>query len=139
MQSQNPFHDDLVVGIPAIDAEHQQLFGELNRLSRDPSGMASVEFFFEGLSRIGQKITEHFRHEEALFEHCGIDRDEISAHVAAHNRIVEQFTELQLDLMTGACMDRAATLGMLRSWIVTHLLAYDLKIKPLAEQGVPPR
>lgn len=130
MQTQNLLDDELAVGIPSIDAEHRQLICELNRLMRAPQNSATSEPFSENISRIGQIIIEHFQHEEEILGKHGLDHDEIVRHVSAHNRIIEQFTQLQFDLMSGKAINCDEVLAMIRSWIVTHLVSYDLKLRP---------
>lgn len=134
MQTQNLFDDELAVGIPSIDAEHRQLINELNRLARAPQGSATSEPFSENISRIGQIIIEHFQNEEEILGKHGLDHEEIVRHINAHNRIVEQFTQLQFDLMSGKAVKCEEVLAMIRSWIVTHLVSYDLKLRPETEK-----
>lgn len=127
---------DFSIGIPSVDREHYDLMREIGRLLDDPEIHLDSEQFSEIISRLGQLLAEHFRSEEAIIESCGIPADDALAHHRAHRKILEQYTELQLDLMARVPLDQHNVFGMIRSWIVEHLIAYDLRLRPYVKQIV---
>ena len=122
----------LVIGIPVVDREHDELMSEIGRLLGPPVVHLDSEHFSEIISRIGQQLAEHFRNEEAIIESCGLPADDALAHHRAHRDILEQYIELQLDLMARAPLDHHAVFAMIKDWIVEHLVMHDTKLRPYA-------
>lgn len=138
MSLPNPPDAALLVGIPSVDHEHAELMSEIGRLIGPPAVRLDSERFSEVVSRLGRKLAEHFEHEEALLERSGLPADEVAAHRRAHRDILEQYTALQFDLMSRAALEPAAVFAMIRSWIVGHLVAHDLRLRPFAGTLSPP-
>jgi hemerythrin-like metal-binding protein len=133
MQAVDILGDHYTIGMPLIDAEHADLIIELNRLlsqtDNPPALTPKSELFAEAISRIGEKIIQHFEHEEEILKTCGFPASEVSEHIAAHERIVEQFAQLQFDMMLGKSPDHSTILLMIRSWVLTHLEGFDLRLR----------
>lgn len=127
----------LLVGIPLVDSEHAGLMAEIGRLIGPPAVHLDSERFSEVISRLGRMLAEHFEHEEKLIVQSGLPADQVDAHCRAHREIIEQYTELQLSLMSGATQDPAAIMTMIRSWIVDHLVIHDMRLRPYAASFTP--
>ncbi len=123
----------LIVGIPSIDKEHAALMGEISRLIGPPAVCLDSERFSELISRLWRHLAEHFEHEEAIIRRCGLPASEVAAHLRAHREILEQYTALQFDRMSQSSLDQAEVFAMIKSWIIDHLVAYDLKLQPYAD------
>lgn len=123
---------DFTIGIPSVDREHDELMTEIGRLLGPPVVGLDSEHFSEIISRIGQQLAEHFRNEEAIIDSCGLSADDALAHHRAHRDILEQYIELQLDLMARAPLDHHAVFAMIKDWIVEHLVMHDTKLRPYA-------
>lgn len=122
----------LRIGLPEIDRQHSELIDELNRLITDASGPFSTETLVDVLSTLGRDLAEHFRFEESLFGGLGMQLDEVDAHVAAHEEILSQYVDLNLDLMNKLrLLTRAEILAMVRRWVTGHILSYDLRMREL--------
>jgi hemerythrin len=119
----------LLIGVPSIDREHQDLLLLLVRLSHHPEAHMQSEPISEILLRLGEQLDGHFRAEERLFGACGMPRDDVLLHVQAHHQILEQYAQLNLDLMQGNVPALADFAQMVKEWIVDHLLEHDVKIK----------
>jgi hemerythrin len=58
--------------------------------------------------------------------------DEVDAHVAAHEEILSQYVDLNLDLMNKLrLLSRAEILAMVRRWVTGHIVSYDLRMRDL--------
>ena len=126
------FDPSLRIGLPEIDQQHSELIDELNRLIADAHGSVSSETLVDVLSSLGHELAEHFRFEESLFGGLGMHHDEVDAHVAAHEEILSQYVELNLDLMNKMPRhSRAEILSMVRLWVTGHILSYDLRMRGL--------
>ena len=123
------FDASMLVGVPAIDDQHRQLFVELNRLIAATHAAPSSEIFTEGLGRLGRDLNEHFNCEEALLGDLGLPVPELRAHVRAHNEILSQYAELNLKLMRVNAVSRVEVLQMIRRWIVDHIVLHDRQIR----------
>jgi hemerythrin len=55
--------------------------------------------------------------------------DEKAAHIRAHDEILDQYTQPQLDQMSGKLLDRAPTISLIQQWLLDHLTTHDLKIR----------
>lgn len=119
----------LHIGLPSIDAEHGILMESLRRLHLAPSGNARSEPFLEVISQLGQQLIQHFDNEEKHLNGCGMPATEVNSHFRAHSTILEQYAQLQDDLMAGKLLDQSAILSMIQHWITTHITTHDLKIK----------
>ncbi|MBL8315901.1 MAG: hemerythrin family protein [Rubrivivax sp.] len=118
--------------MPLIDGQHAALIAELNRLILDQQAGWSTEVLVDVLSELGRALDDHFRCEEGLFSSLGMSGAEIDAHVAAHLEILSQYVELNLDLMRQPQAHSAAhALGLVRQWVVGHILSHDLRLRAL--------
>ncbi len=126
------FDPSLQIGLPLIDGQHAALIAELNRLILDQQAGWSTEVLVDVLSELGRALDDHFRCEEGLFSSLGMSGAEIDAHVAAHLEILSQYVELNLDLMRQPQAHSAAhALGLVRQWVVGHILSHDLRLRAL--------
>lgn len=119
----------LLIGVPAIDSEHRKLFDRLDRLIADPKAPPESEAFSSVLSELGMMLLEHFRLEETQFQALGMPQDLVRDHLQAHTEIIDQYTQLNLDLMHGKSVDRTEALRMIQGWVLGHVAHHDLLIK----------
>lgn len=117
------------IGLPTIDAEHSMLIESLRRLHQAPSGETRSEPFLEVISQLGQQLIQHFSNEEKHLKNCSMPAADVRSHIRAHNHILEQYTQLQDDLMAGKDLNQASILTMIQHWIITHVTTHDLKIR----------
>lgn len=123
------FDRSLHIGLPAVDKQHGALIGELNRLIAAPAALPSSDLFTDVLSRLGRELGAHFRFEESLFPGLGMHQDEIDTHVAAHQEILSQYVDLNLDMMHSRTRSRADVLVMVRNWVMEHIVVHDLRMR----------
>jgi hemerythrin len=130
----------LRVGVPSIDREHVALVAQLDRLNANPDAYPGTEAFSEILSRLGRQINAHFDSEEAILRECAMPADIVLEHIRAHTDILDQYSRLNLELMNGRVFSRDEALGLIRSWIVEHVLHHDMKLSQYipGTAGQPP-
>ncbi len=121
--------DELLIGVPSIDQEHADLVVELDALANDPQAHPEGNAFSTTLGRLGAKIGEHFANEEKVLKSIGMADDEFSQHAVAHDEILEEYTQLNFDLMDGKVFERSAVLASIRGWIIDHIRSHDIKIR----------
>jgi hemerythrin len=122
----------MLVGVPSIDNEHYALVFQLNRLLEQPGALPESETFTDILGKIGKHVQTHFESEEAYLMSCGMPTDEVEAHFRAHDKILEEYADLNLDLMNAKALAPADILQTIKSWIVDHVLTYDVAIRKYA-------
>jgi len=81
---------ELLIGVASIDVEHLALVTALDRLIFDHGYASKSERLSEVLNKLGEQLVRHFDSEEQFFRSCGMPRDDVDAHVQAHNAILEQ-------------------------------------------------
>lgn len=113
----------------SIDKEHYDLLSQFNALNSDIDLSAHSARFSEALSRLGQKISTHFDNEEKIFMSSEMSVDAMLAHVQAHSTILEQYTQLNLDLMDGKTFARVELLSMIKHWVIDHIVSHDVLIR----------
>ena len=95
----------------------------------NPLAYPGTESFSEVLSQLGGQIKTHFINEERLLKSIGMPEADVESHVQEHSHILGQYTQLNLDLMQGKVANRSEALRMIKSWIISHVVHYDLEIR----------
>ncbi len=119
----------MLIGVQSIDRQHGELITQLNRLIENPLASPSSEPFADILSHIGPQISAHFDSEESVLKSCGMPAHEVAEHVEAHTAILEQYAQMNCDLMEGKPISRTEALLAVKGWIVDHLHQYDCNIR----------
>jgi len=117
---------EMQIGVASIDSEHFRLVSLLDRLIYDPS--PTTARFSEAFRLLGEEIVAHFTNEERILRSCGMPMVEVDAHVEAHNRILDEYALLDVDMIDNSYGEAWDVSRMIRSWILDHLVEYDLKI-----------
>lgn len=116
---------ELSVGNDHIDAQHRDIIRMINRLvERRDESMSSVDIA-DALTSLMQFMRQHFNDEEALMKKNGYPR--LEEHVKEHMRFAEKLTELFF-VEDDELLHR--TIPFLRDWLVGHLAAEDMKVRP---------
>lgn len=117
----------LSVGVPEVDAQHQELFRRAERLVHAIRGGGGGELG-ELLEYLGEYVDQHFSAEEALMVRAGYPG--LAAHHAAHERFRADLAEQSL-----ACAREGATpalaLGLhnwLSDWLRSHVGGADVAL-----------
>ena len=86
------WRDELSVGVPAIDRDHQRLIDTLNRLRR-LDGVSDETVIASALNEVVQYTQGHFRREEMLMRLSGYPG--YQAHVRLHQQMAARAVELE--------------------------------------------
>ena len=113
-------------GIALIDAQHRRLVALTNQLGEDlmqgsAPDDAVLQSLFGELAAYGR---EHFAAEEQLMRDRGVAADYLQAHIAHHQRFIEQLTMMW---RARATLPRPADMlhGFLAAWLTVHILGED--------------
>jgi hemerythrin-like metal-binding protein len=126
--------EDMLIGIPVIDAQHSLLFRLANRLLDHPAASARDEPIVDILTELGKSLILHFQTEEAVMRQLGVPADEIEQHAESHVRIIDQYTDLNLAAVQGNHHTAAEIYAKVCDWIHTHFSEEDRLIR----RYVPP-
>lgn len=124
------WRDAMSVGQPTIDEDHKILFAIINDFEASPD-FAHAE---QAARKLYKYTQEHFRREEALQQMMRYP--DADAHRAEHARILDALTEvirshfLNKDSQTDHAEAIARLTGLMRNWIVDHVMTTDRKLKP---------
>lgn len=107
------------LGIPAIDAEHQQFFEILNRCAlaaKEGASPTVIETLFQELATYAE---HHFRHEEEALDRVGYPELEVqrSEH-ARFRRELDRIRALEHPSVLAA-------LALARDWLLQHVTGTD--------------
>ena len=123
--------DEYLLGMEALDYEHQDLFDCLNQIYEQCSRKADYDTVADGLGRLQNRLAAHFALEENTM------REMKNPHYAAHKAEHDRF----LDEVTGAVAafdetfeheDVDELAHRVQEWIVKHITTFD---RQLVERG----
>ncbi|MEI6557817.1 MAG: bacteriohemerythrin [Rhodospirillaceae bacterium] len=122
--------ESLMIGVDAIDAEHQALLTLINdslRCGETPFGAEEGAAMIDRL--LGLAI-EHFCHEEEVMVRIGYP--DFHRHRRAHIKLREQarFLKRALAEEGGAAISHAELAGFLSGWLIDHLAGMDMLLRP---------
>ncbi len=110
--------DSYKIGDAEIDAQHQYLFGLINKLIA-----ANNVTDIRALMMLMYKHTrEHFVLEEGLMKKRGIPG--LDAHIEQHNVILGRLNELSMDVGKGF-MNKRAIADLMTDWAMRHVVLED--------------
>ena len=119
----------LLTNVPSIDREHFDLVSFLDSLIDNPNAPPDTEAFSEVMGRLGCQIGTHFKNEERILKSFAMPEHEILSHIHAHSDILDQYVQMNLDLIEGKTLFRDDALVIVKHWVITHILNYDLQIR----------
>lgn len=117
----------LEIGVPLIDGQHRELLDMANRLMDavdSGQGLSATELAATSLARY---ISTHFRDEEAYMESVGYPKFQM--HKNAHTSLLDLVIHYLDMLRENQAMTRADVGEFLGTWVVGHIINFDLKLK----------
>lgn len=117
--------EDMSVGHPELDRDHQRLIGIINHLgvNMELGNRNIVEFILDDLADYAQV---HFRREEAHLEAVGFP--DLVRHRAIHNAISRRIEDAKWKYFQGfAATLESELLVFLTTWLNNHILVEDMR------------
>jgi methyl-accepting chemotaxis protein len=127
-----PWSDKMKVGLKDIDQQHYQLVGMINELHAAVKGGNSQQAIGTILPRLLDYTQSHFQFEEQMFEQYGYP--ETKQHQLAHKKFIDHVSAMVKRLHGGedVAMD---LLGMLKHWLMEHILKTDIRYVPFIRKS----
>jgi hemerythrin-like metal-binding protein len=122
-----PWTLQLALGIDAIDAQHQELFGRANRLLAAMESRRGSQEVSTLLHFLETYTEEHFRAEEASMGRAGYPG--LAAHHALHGEFEAELSALRTAHDQGSSLSLLAIRanGLLCDWLLLHVSVEDRK------------
>lgn len=124
--------DDLSVGVAQIDAQHKELFAQINRLFEACHQAKGKEAVGEIIAFLGNYVVEHFAMEERYMLALGYAGYE--EHRAAHEEFIQRFSALRerFEKEGPGVHIVVMTNQVVVNWLNTHIRNMDKKLGGLA-------
>ncbi len=126
--------DEFLIGIEELDYEHRRLIEDINQLHRELLEHVDMDRVGDTLGRIHARIQAHF----ALEEHVMLSNEypHYPEHKAEHELLLDEYTEFMTRFERDPSLgDRVAIEGILRQWVVDHILTSDKKMSLMVTGG----
>lgn len=124
------WRQELCIGVPEMDREHEILVGKINDLVRILNSgdlRAKRNEALASYQKLASYVVEHFRDEEELMERIGYSG--LASHRKIHERLLNQAVEFQRALELGS-LRKADLISFLSDWLISHIRGTDMKYVP---------
>ncbi len=137
------WRDAWSVGNDLIDAHHRHLLTLINTVEDLLTTDRPRTELLEAIAQLGNYTDFHFRREEQIM--LLVQYAKYDDHKQAHGRLIEQLKQATQPILTPLEEASPTTaglpeetrdnvVGLLRHWLVAHILKEDFKLKPLLAQ-----
>jgi hemerythrin len=122
------------LGNDLIDADHRYLIALINTVELALKTPGEREALVTALDHLVFYTQDHFAREEKLM--LSLHYPGYEEHRRSHRRLASELVELRghveaLEAGTTAAQDVDRLIGLLRSWLLDHVLKEDMLLKPL--------
>lgn len=121
------WRDDYRIGHPEIDAQHQHLFGLLDKLYEAVCAGTAAQLVEEVVDELVDYTRQHFIVEESLMRELnypGLDR-----HRQEHQDLLETVNSKMNKLRRGEKVMSIELLEFMNNWLCRHILMSDRQFK----------
>jgi hemerythrin-like metal-binding protein len=126
--------DDFLIGIEELDYEHRCLIEDVNKLHRELREYADMDGIKATLGTVYTRIQAHFALEESVM--VSHRYAHYAEHKAEHERLLDEYAERMTKFDKDPNPDdQEAIEGILRQWIVDHILTADKKMSLMITSG----
>lgn len=127
--------DDLSVGVPAMDAQHQVLLDLINNLFGAMKAGEANAVLGECLSELVDYTANHFDCEEKYL--ASRNYPKLAAHHVLHTNLVDKVLAFKRDFEEGRATIGIDLMIFLREWLIDHILGEDMQYNPLNPRELP--
>ncbi len=116
-----------VTGIAVVDSQHRGLVELINEVAPLLGGgdALGADTARSVLDRLWEYALTHFRDEEQIMRHGGLDPDELAHHLRSHHGFVDEVKLMQRQLDAEGLCSGHDLLRFLASWLTFHILVED--------------
>jgi hemerythrin-like metal-binding protein len=128
MENMFDWKQEYSVGIPSIDAQHQNLFAISHELYKAMSAGQGKSVLTRILERLVRYTTMHFAHEERLMRQNAYPN--LEKHLEEHAALTKQVLKFQADFQAGRSAITVQLLNFLNTWLEQHIKNSDKAYVP---------
>lgn len=125
------WNEDMQLGIPSVDAQHQRLVEILNQLDDAKKSGKGSRVMGDLLQKLIDYTVEHFAFEEKLMLAC--DYPELDLHRTQHKQLVDKVLKFQRQFLNGGQRITKDVMHFLQYWLESHILKEDMAFGDFAK------
>ena len=115
--------DELSIGIPKIDTEHQKLVAILNQLDEAMKTGKGTRVMGDILDQLVEYTQFHFTQEEKQM--ADADYPDLHLHESQHRQLVEKVVKFQQDFVVSRRRITRDMMAFLKYWLTNHIMVDD--------------
>ncbi|HLN64024.1 MAG TPA: bacteriohemerythrin [Symbiobacteriaceae bacterium] len=131
------WHPDLALGVPTVDAQHQEIFRRINRLLEAARNGEGRKELADTLEFLTQYVVQHMAAEELIMIRAAYP--DYAAHRQQHLEFMNQVFQLKLQFdREGASTDLVLKVQKeLTGWLRIHIQKEDRKLASFMQGKAP--
>ena len=114
------------VGIEAVDHEHRELVGLINRLHEKATTQGSKVAVLGFFGDLYKAISAHFALEERFMREKGYDQ--LRQHKGDHERLLDEVRDIMEDYEVNDLFDEKLLAQRLDAWFSRHFESHDARL-----------
>ena len=114
------------IGIPHLDAQHQQLFELIAQLHQAMLNGRSKLLMDQVLAKLVNYTVGHFGAEEALMR--ARNYSGMTEHLLFHEQFAAKIRRFEQQYKAGKAPLTVELMDMLQDWLVTHIMNIDIEV-----------
>ena len=118
--------DRYTVGVAAVDHEHKELIGLINRLYNEVAAQASKQAVVDFFGDLFKAISSHFALEERLMRERRYDQ--LIQHKNDHERLLDEIRDIMEDFEACDHFDEKHLARRLDAWFSRHFESHDARL-----------
>jgi hemerythrin-like metal-binding protein len=118
--------DDYSVGVPAVDHEHRELIGLVNRLHEALASEKPDTEVAEIFGDLFRAISAHFALEERFMREQRYDQT--TEHKADHEQLLDELRDIMDDHRDGEGHSEERLTASIDAWFATHFKTHDARL-----------
>lgn len=114
------------VGVEAVDHEHRELVGLVNRIGETLASERPAAEVEEEFGDLFRAISSHFALEEHFMRERGYD--ELTRHKADHERLLDELRDIMDDYRDGLGGSVERLTKAVEAWFAVHFQTHDARL-----------
>jgi hemerythrin len=119
------WNESLDVGVPAMNAEHQDILNAMNAIYDAHKAGESGGAINAQVARLGEICVRHFADEEHFMTAIGFP--DLAIHRVMHAKLLEEFRDHAADIEKAGGRANDAFFQFLKYWLSAHIRGVDVK------------
>ncbi|MEO5360899.1 MAG: bacteriohemerythrin [Nitrospirota bacterium] len=121
------WHNSYSVGVKKYDEAHKDLIDLINKLHAAMKLGLGTQILGDILNDLIEYTATHFKDEEQEMKRLGYPKQDFDAHIAQHQKFVQQALEVQKKFKEGRGGLTLDIMSFLKKWLAEHIVGTDKK------------